>query len=321
MVISFYNLPLTKLVGQYVSEKMPKFYSTAYSLEVLTHTTEGSEEHIQRYIEDIRCQNETQGLNGKYSGYVDNPYLIIINIIRNNDLDLDCKLIKNIGIVIKDTLLASKQTVTAKIDAIQLLVFLKNFQFKVKYDFNKVVYDLIENQELVETGFVDGFFEKRSKLTLKFNFLLLKLCFGAISDEQTLEMISLYSNQDDSEKIESLHAITNLMDNHYSNIINERQLYIFIQYVLGFCSIKSHDIRYNAVKALLKICTQKTSKVIMTQLSKIMDNDSAPIKFLILNDMVDLTKYNEEIATFILQKAKVDNHFLVREKALKILSV
>ncbi|MBU3183250.1 hypothetical protein [Clostridium estertheticum] len=315
------NTNLTKELGQIVSEKMPKFYSTTYSLEVLTHTIEGSGMHIQRYLEDIRKQNETQGLNGVYLGYTDNPYLIIINIIRNNNLDLDCRLTNDIEIVIMDTLLSPKQTVTAKINAIQLLIFLKNFKFKANYDFNKVVNDLVENEEIVEMGFVDAYLEKRSKLSLKFNFLLLKLCFGAVSDEQVLGIISVYSNQDDSEKIESLKAITNLMDNNYSNIIDERKLYIFVQYVLGFCSTKSHDIRFNAVKALLKICTQKTSKVIMTQLSKIMDIDSAPIKFLILNDISNLTQYNEEIAALILQKAKVDNHFLVRAKALKILSI
>ena len=311
------NNDLTKELEHCVFEKMPNFYHIKYSLEVLTDTKEKSEVHILRYTKEIRNRNETQGLNGGYSGYGNNPYLIIINIIKNSNLELNCELIEEIVTVLKETLLKPKQTVSSKIDAIQMLIFLKNIRFKANYSYDKLFSDLIENQGIVEVGFVDDFFDKKSILTLQFNFLLLKICFGTVFNSQILEMISIYNNQDDYEKIESLCAITNLMDNQYK-IIDERNLYIFVQYVLGLCSSKSHDVRYNAVKALLQMRALKISDVIMTQLSKMMDVDSAPIKYLILNNIVDLKQCNEEVVALILQKAKVDNHFLVREKALKI---
>ena len=62
------------LLDEVVKEKYEHFYNKEYSLNVFEHDLEETNIHIDRLIECIESQNETQGKGGCYSEYVTNPY-------------------------------------------------------------------------------------------------------------------------------------------------------------------------------------------------------------------------------------------------------
>lgn len=69
------------LLDEVVKEKYEHFYNKEYSLNVFEHDLEETNIHIDRLIECIESQNETQGKGGCYSEYVTNPYRTIENIL------------------------------------------------------------------------------------------------------------------------------------------------------------------------------------------------------------------------------------------------
>ena len=68
------------LLDEVVKEKYEHFYNKEYSLNVFEHDLEETNIHIDRLIECIESQNETQGKGGCYSEYVTNPYRTIENL-------------------------------------------------------------------------------------------------------------------------------------------------------------------------------------------------------------------------------------------------
>lgn len=68
------------LLDEVVKEKYEHFYNKEYSLNVFEHDLEETNIHIDRLIECIESQNETQGKGGCYSEYVTNPYWSYVKI-------------------------------------------------------------------------------------------------------------------------------------------------------------------------------------------------------------------------------------------------
>jgi len=110
-----------------------------------------------------------------------------------------------------------------------------------------------------------------------------------------------------------------LFDKDYCHSINRTDLFVILQFVLSICNDENHNARYYSAKALLLLVTAETEKPILTQLSQFMDFDSSFIKHLIINHFDRLMAVNPKITKFMIQKASVDNHYVVREKGIEYL--
>lgn len=107
------------LLDEVVKEKYEHFYNKEYSLNVFEHDLEETNIHIDRLIECIESQNETQGKGGCYSEYVTNPYRTIENILTMGKVKVRVNEIEKILRAAIGTLMAERQTLSSKMDAWQ----------------------------------------------------------------------------------------------------------------------------------------------------------------------------------------------------------
>lgn len=105
------------LLDEVVKEKYEHFYNKEYSLNVFEHDLEETNIHIDRLIECIKSQNETQGKGGCYSEYVTNPYRTIENILTMGKVKVRVNEIEKIQRAAIGTLMAERQTLSSKMDA------------------------------------------------------------------------------------------------------------------------------------------------------------------------------------------------------------
>ncbi|HEY5560639.1 MAG TPA: hypothetical protein VIK72_02600 [Clostridiaceae bacterium] len=303
-------------IDECVKVHMEKFFNETYSLEVFSYEEKDSLKHINRFLQEIHTQNEKQGENGIYFGWGGNPYQTIKNIITFNKLDLNWKSIVPIILAINETLTSKKQTISAKVDAVQLLMFLNN-NTTCKNECHETFDKLIEMQSDILCGHEDDFFCKDTLSTLEFNFLMLKVCFAEQNINDLISYFSLFTQKNNYEIIKSVECIEVLLNNIDFNLLDTITLTILIQYVIGMSSHKETDVRYYSVLILFRLCQSSCRVAAMMQLSKMMDNDNYIIKANILNGIDILWKENTEIAELVKQKGQADNHFLIRELAIK----
>lgn len=109
------------LLDEVVKEKYEHFYNKEYSLNVFEHDLEETNIHIDRLIECIESQNETQGKGGCYSEYVTNPYRTIENILTMGKVKVRVNEIEKILRAAIGTLMAERQTLSSKMDAWKLI--------------------------------------------------------------------------------------------------------------------------------------------------------------------------------------------------------
>lgn len=307
---------MTEEIDQCVKDNMEQFFNNDYSLEVFSFDSEGSIKHICRYVQIIHNQNEEQGKNGTYHGWGGNPYQTIKNIIKYDKPELSWDNMELIISTIEETVYSKKQTITAKVDAIQLLIFLKNNTI-YKKELYQIFKKCLELQAEILCGYEDGFFNKDTIQTLKFNMLMLKVCFGEQSDNDLLSFLSTFSQQNNYEIIKSLECIEVLLYNIDFDLLDINTLTILSQYVIGMSSHKETDARYYSVRILFLLIKSSYSESAMMQLSRMMDNDNYIIKANILNRIDVLQEINIEISELIKQKGKADNNYLVRKLAGK----
>jgi hypothetical protein len=109
---------IDKLVEQYY----PDFYKGDYHLEVFPGERAT---HIQPLIDSMSARNKVQGRGGQWIGFVDDPYLTIKNILDFDKISLSEETLGNLLREITSTLLSETQTHRDKLNAMQLLLFLK----------------------------------------------------------------------------------------------------------------------------------------------------------------------------------------------------
>lgn len=301
-----------------VMEMMPVFFENRYSLETRKGTQAESKAHIGKFIDQINDRNDTQGKNGRYSGYMDNPYKTIENIIIADNVELERGMVSKIIQSSVDTLYAENQTFGAKVYAINLITFLRLVSDNTTFDYENLMDKLIKDEEYIFSGAENMFLDKTSKATMYFNFSMMKLVFNKIDVEEVLSLLSSYTDLEIFEKLEALKTIISIFENGKSELVDDKVLLLILQFTLGSTNDSNHDVRYYATKALLHFLSSNNKEPIMKKLLSIMDYDSVYIKSQIMNYSEKLKGLDEESFAFIKEKALVDNHFVIRKRALKL---
>ena len=301
-----------------VMEMMPVFFENRYSLETRKGTQAESKAHIGKFIDQINDRNDTQGKNGRYLGYLDNPYKTIENIIIADNVELERGMVSKIIQSSVDTLYAENQTFGAKVYAINLITFLRLVSDNTTFDYENLMDKLIKDEEYIFSGAENMFLDKTSKATMYFNFSMMKLVFNKIDVEEVLSLLSSYTDLEIFEKLEALKTIISIFENGKSELVDDKVLLLILQFTLGSTNDSNHDVRYYATKALLHFLSSNNKEPIMKKLLSIMDYDSVYIKSQIMNYSEKLKGLDEESFAFIKEKALVDNHFVIRKRALKL---
>ncbi len=299
-----------------VMKYMSDSYKEKYYLEILVDSQEESKDYINKYLSMIKERNNTQGKDGKYSGYMDNPYRIITNIIRYNNVIVDRVLLEEIVNVCKDTLYAERQLFSAKVESVKLITFLGTIYTESDYDFKSLVHQLIKDEEFIFKGKEEIFLDKTSKTTLYFNFVMMKLAFKVSKFNEVVRLLGSYSGLGEYEKLEALKTVISMFDKGNAEKIDSDVMLIIFQFALQLSYDKNHGIRFHAVKALLYLISNQTKDPIMRRISELMDFDSAYIKSMILNNADRFSTLDSDTYEFIKEKAKIDNHYVIRNREL-----
>ncbi len=315
ITVGKHHSELTTELSKSVKQFMPGFYENRYSLEIKIGSQDESKAFIKRYLSDINSRNKTQGENGVYSGYMDNPYKTIEKIILFDEVKLEQELINDIISACVDTLYARNQTFESKSSAINLITFIRLTAKETQFDFNNLINKFIQDEQLVIKGSEKMFLDKTTRTTLYFNFIMMKLVFNKIEVDEVLELLSSYTDLEIFERIEALKTIISIFENGKSNSIDGNILLLILQFTLGSTNDNNHDVRYFATKALLYFVSNANKGPIMKKLLSIMDYDSVFIKSQILNSSESLKMIDEDSFAFIREKAVVDNHFVIRQRS------
>ena len=301
----------SELVDELVRKHFPNFFDKVYSLEVMS---DNRISFIENYINDIHTRNKTQGINGKFTIYGDEPFSTIKNIIDADQHDLDEKTFLDLIYTIKETLVLNSQTYAEKISAIQLLMFLRNLTLQFEYNWEETLTELKKEYKQILQAQNHLFF-KHTMQTLNFYWIVFKISCGEQCVKELLESLSILNNQDDYEKLQSLFALINLFRGVKKDLNRLKELPILVQHIFGFCFSPNFEIRYHTVKALYLLIDTEYSSIVVDQIAKMMDDDDARVKRAILNRVSEIERYNKLTFNYILSKAKIDTNYLIRKKA------
>ena len=186
------------------------------------------------------------------------------------------------------------------------------------FDYESLMDKLIVDEEYIFSGAENMFLDKTSKSTLYFNFSMMKLVFNKLDVEEVLSLLSSYTDLEIFEKLEALKTIISIFKSGKSELVDDKVLLLILQFTLGFTNDSNHDVRYYATKALLHFLSSDNKEPIIKKFLSIMDYDSVYIKSQIMSNSEKLKDLDEESFAFIKEKALVDNHYVIRERALRL---
>ena len=290
-----------------------------YYLEVLEN---GSDTYkiILGYVEEIKDRNLVQG-NGCYYGYGYNPEYIIKKILKNSEINvLDKELLQIVTDACKEVLMNEKQTVSEKVSCIQLLIYLRNISLKYNIIFDWRRYNSSFDEEEILEAYVDGIFNKDSKLTLVSNYIMYKIFNGYTDEEELIEILSYYDENNVYENIKILDAINCFVENATISRIKRGIYIILLQFITRYINDKNYEVKYRGVNCLFKIRNEFTGNVIYKYIETISNDLDYRVKLNILKNIKDIQNQEEKkILKYIIEKYSVDNNYLVRSRAKNIL--
>ena len=116
------NKQLTQEMDKSICDYLPDYYNGVYKLETTENEQRDLPCFLQKYIEKVRKNNETQGKNGTFFGHGVRNIAIIRAILFSKDFKCPPGIMDSVISVTADTLLISKEGLPTKLDAISLLI-------------------------------------------------------------------------------------------------------------------------------------------------------------------------------------------------------
>ena len=141
---------LTEELDKIIADEMPDFYNGTYRLETTTEENTDMPDFLRSYITQVKKDNEEQGKNGTFFGRLDQPHITIKNILQQSTAKFSNELIDSAFEVSSETLLRENQTIDAKIDAIELLVYLLKSRTSVRERNKNKIIELLSSKPQVE---------------------------------------------------------------------------------------------------------------------------------------------------------------------------
>ena len=296
-----------------LKEKYPEKYK---GIILLNTTTERDEinSFIDGYLSEIERRNKTQGANG-YIGYATNPYQVIESLIKDSAKlnELNAQRIVDSAL---NTIIAKKQTIEDKIDAIRLIFVVANrYSFQQEY--------LLHFQETIEKNLSYALefgkvFSNTSQFALQYGLNLLRIRFGVAECIPDLEResIELY-RAETIDKIACLRLLGSYLDGLDFSRIDNRIKFILINLILTLRLSEVHDIVYYSTLAILHLLPYEKD-IVSEQLYTVMNNDNCYIKNLIVQHLSTIKEIDENLYRNIVEYGLQDNNFFVRNNTKKI---
>lgn len=304
---------LTEKLDKTIADEMPDFYNSTYRLETTVEENTDMPGFLKSYIIQVRKDNEEQGKNGKFFGQWNRPHITIKNILRQSTAEFSNELIDSAFKVSSETLLRENQIIEAKMDAIELLVYLIKSQSSIQERNKNKIIELLSNKQKVENA--QAIMTNLSETSLKFSALLLYNCLG---EDITVELLNtLVDIGDDTlSNRKASAAFINYLEVNNLPVLGTRLEHIILQQTIGWCVESDLNVRLNAVQILFLLLRNiKNKNVVCNQLVKLMDADNFYIKNKILRNIYLLKDIDFETFKYIIKKASIDTNYVVRKVA------
>lgn len=302
----------TDTMDSAVQTFMPEFYLGEYLLETTQNKEADLPQFIDQNISKIKHRNESQGKNGIFSDYADNPYQIIKNIINHNSgITFTNTLLDDAFCASIETILSDKQSTEIKCDAIVLIIFLCQKTPEIINRNYQQVERLIANKHAIEHG--AAIISNLTDIPLKISVLFLFECFG---HDTVLDLMNLlpYTDGDVPAQIKVEKTILSYLEADKDKMPTSTMEVVLLQYSLKWSKAENKDVRWYSIKILFELLRNSAlSGVIHSQLVDSMDSDTPHIKTLILRQIREHGLSDESVRDYILQKAKIDANFVVRK--------
>lgn len=302
-----------KTLDNKVKKYMPDFYESTYSLNILNHDKDELWKYIKDYIKFIITDNETQGINGTYIGHGINPYKTIRNIMCFDKVLLNSVQIEELLNAIKETVLAEKQLTSAKVDALELLTYLK-ITYPDDQNINIVLNSLREEYHVIIQSNDDFMNNSYTVNSIKLAYELIKLVTNNSDFFTMIEILSDMQQEIESVKITSLAILERFFSVVDLSSIENEALRLLVEYILNLSKSNERDTRFHAGIALLLLLDTDYRKLVLNRVSNIMNGDTFENKVSLLSRL-GKKSIEDELVEYIFQKGKVDNNFWVRKIA------
>ena len=304
------NRVLTEELDNVIAKEMPTFYNGTYRLETSIEEDADMPTFLESYIAQVCSDNDNQGKNGQYFGRGNQPHITIKNILVNSDIEFSEHLVDSAFKAACGTLLKDSQTIEAKMDAIELLVFLIKSQLNTKERNKYEVERILSNTQKVETA--HSIMTNLSEINLHLSSLLLYNCLGENIIVGLLEALADIGDDVESN-LNASEAMLNYLEANNDPISDIQLERIFLQRAIEWSVEPTLDIRWNAVRILFSLLRNRENKnVICNQLVKLMDNDNVYIKNSILRKIYLIEEIDIATYRYIIQKGTVDTNYVVR---------
>ena len=310
------NRKITETLDKAIAEHMPSFYGGDYLLETSFEESADMPKFLETYIAQVLSDNEKQGRNGAFFGRGNQPHITIKNILKYSKVDFSNELADSAFKVSSNTLLEEKQTIDAKIDAVELLVYLLNSQPDIQKRNEDKITKLLSNRMQLETA--QSIMTNLSETNLRFSVILLYSCLGEEIVVSLLEILADISDDILSNRKASA-AFLNYLEARKAPIPNIQLEHIILQQAIEWCANSDLDTRWNAAQILFSLLNNsKNENIVCAQLVKLMDTDNVYIKNSILRKVHLLENIDFETYNYIIQKATVDTNYVVRIVAVEV---
>lgn len=301
-----------KLIENIISRKHPRFYKDTFELEMSLARKDDPTEYILQNIAEANTRNETQGKDGRYSGYAYEPFDVIYNIISYSDFQVNEAILADIINSAINTLESSGQTVSAKISAIKViqLLFFKKSTAEI---WGETKQQIIDRKETYTSGFEMDFFHKDTVSVLNFSYDLLISCFDPEKVTQVIEGVFCLDQRDSLSIIRCLNMLSMYFESGIGSIFDGRILEAFLHFSVLMTQHRERDIKYHATKCLVGLIGfENTRGLALAQLSQIMNSSSQDAKIAIIVRAGQLDCEDDSFVEQILKKGKADSNYLVR---------
>lgn len=307
---------LTEKLDKIILCEMPDFYNGDYLLETTIDDKVNMENFLKLYINQVQDDNEKQGKNGTFLGRGNRPHITIKHIMQQSTSIFSDDLIDLAFEVSSETLLRENQTIEAKIDAIELLIYLIKSQPNIQERNRDKVNELLINKPKLEKAYL--LMTNLNESNLKFSVYLLYNCLG---ENITIRLLNILADIRDNtlSNRKASAAFLNYLEANNTSISDYQIEHIILQQAIEWCVESDIDIRWNAVQILFLLLRNLDNKtVVCNQLVKLMDTDNVYIKNKILRNVHLLKDVDFDTLKYIIDKASVDTNYVVRKVANEV---
>lgn len=263
------------------------------------------EKYIDKYIEDIISYNRTQGENGIFTFSAVNNFQTIFNIIKIDNVKLSEEIFNRLIDVCKQTIISDNQILSDKYSSFNLL-FQIYFSQTNDYNWEKLadVFQSSKNTLLVHSDLID---ENPIILSIQLN--VMKSIFDGNYNLVINDILKL-----SDENIFEIKRVISFLQTifEFDKFSPNGEFIMFCTYFcLNMTKHYSRNIKMNATDLLIKLTKYEiVNQIILNQLSNMMDNSNSDIKLVIVKN-IDKIISNGDYKEYIIEKARLDNHYLV----------